>query len=70
MRTPRALGDRTASVGTPVLTPDDREAIVRFFEAMAAGKCPTCGGDVEPSRRVGRCLYAACGHRLGQVGRR
>lgn len=35
--------------------------------ALEAGKCPVCEADVEPSRIVGRCKYAACGHRLGQV---
>ena len=36
--------------------------------ALAAGKCHICGADAEPSKVVGRCRYAACGHRIGQVG--
>lgn len=35
--------------------------------ALVAGKCHVCGADIEPSRIVGRCKYASCGHRLGQV---
>ena len=43
------------------------EALSRFDESIAAGKCAACGADAEPSRVIGRCRYAACGHRMGQV---
>ena len=36
---------------------------------VASGKCHVCGADIEPSKVVGRCKYAACGHRIGQVAR-
>ena len=39
----------------------------RAMAAVAAGKCHVCGADAEPSKVVGRCRYAACGHRVGQV---
>lgn len=42
-------------------------AVDRMLAMSAAGKCHVCGADAEPSRIVGRCKYAACGHRLGQV---
>lgn len=35
--------------------------------ALEAGKCHICGAAIEPSTVVGRCKYAACGHRIGQV---
>ena len=41
-----------------------------YDKAMAdikSGKCHVCGDDAEPSYVVGRCKYAACGHRIGQV---
>ena len=41
--------------------------VARALSALAAGKCHICGADVEPSKIVGRCKYAACGHRIGQV---
>lgn len=41
--------------------------IARVVAAHADGKCHVCGKDIEPSTIVGRCKYAACGHRLGQV---
>ncbi len=34
---------------------------------LAAGKCFICQAPIEPSKIVGRCKYASCGHRLGQV---
>jgi hypothetical protein len=43
-----------------------RAAIDSAFGKIAAGKCHVCGADAEPSRVVGRCRYAACGHRIGQ----
>jgi hypothetical protein len=42
-------------------------AVGRALKATAEGKCHECGADIEPSRIVGRCKYAACGHRIGQV---
>jgi hypothetical protein len=38
-----------------------------FCKSIESGKCFECGTDIEPSRIVGRCKYAACGHRIGQV---
>lgn len=47
---------------------DEIEAAVRrVVAALKAGKCHVCGADIEPSQVVGRCKYAACGHRIGQV---
>lgn len=43
------------------------EAAAKALSATASGKCHVCGADAEPSRVVGRCKYAACGHRVGQV---
>lgn len=43
------------------------DAAAKFIEQLAAGKCPTCGKDIEPSKIVGRCRYGACGHRIGVV---
>lgn len=45
-------------------------AVERMLADVAAGKCHVCGAKVEPTKQVGRCLYAACGHRIGQVGGR
>lgn len=42
-------------------------AIDKALAAIAAGKCHVCGAEAEPSKVVGRCRYAACGHRVGQV---
>jgi hypothetical protein len=42
-------------------------AIAKLLADIAAGKCHVCGADAEPSQVVGRCRYAACGHRIGQV---
>jgi hypothetical protein len=58
-----------------LMTPEDFDAeedeitaaVVRATKAIGAGHCPACGAKIEPSRIVGRCKYAACGHRLGQV---
>jgi hypothetical protein len=44
-----------------------RAAADMMMSAIAAGKCYVCGKSAEPSRIVGRCRYAACGHRVGQV---
>lgn len=44
-----------------------RAAIDKAVADIAAGKCHVCGADAEPSKVVGRCRYAACGHRIGQV---
>ena len=57
-------------------TQEDRDKAAReaeeFFQRreaiLASGKCPECGKDIEPSTIEGRCRYAACGHRIGQVG--
>ncbi len=46
---------------------EHKAAVGRALTALAAGKCHVCGVDIEPSKIVGRCKYAACGHRLGQV---
>lgn len=46
---------------------EHKAAVERFLATLRAGKCPSCGSDIEPSRIVGRCKYAACGHRIGQV---
>lgn len=58
-----------------LLTQDEQKAqheenlalIAKAFEDVSAGKCPSCGAPIEPSKVVGRCKYASCGHRLGQV---
>lgn len=42
-------------------------AVDRMLSLNAAGKCHTCEAPIEPSKLVGRCLYASCGHRIGQV---
>jgi hypothetical protein len=50
-----------------------RDSIVAAMDAafadVAAGRCHVCQAAVEPSTRHGRCLYAACGHRVGQVAK-
>jgi hypothetical protein len=59
-----------------LLTAEEHEAREREVDAIvdqalaaiAAGKCHECGAAIEPSRKIGRCLYGACGHRIGQVG--
>ena len=43
------------------------KAIAEHLEKLASGVCPVCGKATEPRKRVGRCLYAACGHRIGQA---
>jgi hypothetical protein len=35
-------------------------------EKLSRGLCPRCSRPVEPRRQVGRCIYGACGCRLGQ----
>jgi hypothetical protein len=45
---------------------EGRAVIAKVMADLAAGRGPTCGADVEPREQVGRCIYAACGHRLGQ----
>lgn len=58
-----------------LLTREEHAAREKEIEAIcakaaadvAAGRCHVCGGGIEPSRVVGRCRYAACGHRVGQV---
>lgn len=42
-------------------------AVTVFLDKRRRGICPECNKAIEPSKIVGRCLYAACGHRLGQV---
>lgn len=42
-------------------------AVDRALALNASGKCHVCEADIEPSKIVGRCKYAACGHRIGQV---
>lgn len=46
-----------------------KAAVQRLVSNLEAGICNTCGSSVEPSRVIGRCRYAACGHRIGQVSR-
>lgn len=54
-------------------TPDEVEkehaegigAVLNFFEKLSQGLCPSCSKAVEPVKKVGRSLYAACGHRIG-----
>ena len=41
-------------------------AVDAHLAKIRAGICPTCGGALEPRRQVGRCIYGACGHRIGQ----
>lgn len=41
-------------------------ALRRYHDAIEAGRCPECGHAFEPLRQDGCCVYAACGHRLGQ----
>jgi hypothetical protein len=58
-----------------LLTQEEHEARVASLfaaadkadAAVSAGKCAECGADIEPSTIIGRCRYASCGHRLGQV---
>jgi hypothetical protein len=33
----------------------------------ARGLCRVCEKPIAPTRKIGRCLYGACGHRIGQV---
>ncbi|HEY2512772.1 MAG TPA: hypothetical protein VGI39_18020 [Polyangiaceae bacterium] len=40
-----------------------------FLGKLRAGVCPTCGGALAPTKQVGGCIYGACGHRIGHVGR-
>jgi hypothetical protein len=55
-------------------TPEEIEAEERRTEELInahlakleAGECPRCGKPTEPRRQVGRCIYGACGCRLGQ----
>lgn len=42
-------------------------AVNAHLAKLAKGECPECGNLIEPSRIIGRCKYAACGHRVGQV---
>ena len=46
------------------------EAVNQMLTLTAAGKCHVCKVDIEPTKIVGRCKYAACGHRIGQVSSR
>ena len=58
-----------------LLTKEEKEEWERTIDGViakadadiAAGKCHVCGANTEPSKVVGRCRYAACGHRIGQV---
>lgn len=70
--------DKPSSVECPsriLMTQDEHadeerrlnEAVDGFLARLDAGQCPTCGAGIEPSKTVGRCLYASCGHRVGQV---
>jgi hypothetical protein len=52
---------------TPEVLAEFKEAAAKFLKDLAADKCPTCGQPIEPSTKIGRCLYGACGHRIGQV---
>lgn len=48
----------------------DREndaAVTKALAQLSTGKCHECGAQIEPSQVVGRCKYASCGHRIGQV---
>jgi hypothetical protein len=36
------------------------------FATLRSGTCPQCGKPSEPMKQVGACIYAACGHRIGQ----
>ncbi len=42
------------------------DAAARFNAEMEAGRCPHCGKPSEPRQQRGRCIYAACGCRIGQ----
>lgn len=44
-----------------------RAAVARMLDLHAVGKCHLCEAPIEPSKVVGHCLYASCGHRLGQT---
>jgi hypothetical protein len=46
-----------------------QEAASRAARLIAQGLCVDCEKPIAPTSRAGRCLYAACGHRIGQVGR-
>jgi hypothetical protein len=39
----------------------------KLTAALAENKCPHCGAPLKPTQHIGRCLYASCGHRVGQV---
>lgn len=42
-------------------------AVKAAMASLTAGKCHECSAPIEPSKVVGRCRYASCGHRVGQV---
>jgi len=44
-------------------------ALDRARDCAVRGICCVCEKPVEPTTIHGRCLYAACGHRIGQVSR-
>ena len=58
-----------------LMTPEDlvaeereiRAAIDAAVRALEEGKCFECGAPIEPSKVIGRCRYASCGHRVGQA---
>lgn len=45
---------------------ESEAALTRYQDAIDAGLCPECEQPVEPLRQDSCCVYAACGHRLGQ----
>jgi DNA-directed RNA polymerase subunit RPC12/RpoP len=48
-------------------SPEQEEAIAKFFENMLAHICNECGKPIDREKQVGRCVYAEpCGHRLFQ----
>lgn len=45
---------------------ESEAALAEYLAKLEAGECPQCGGDLEPRRQDGCCIYGACGHRIGQ----
>ena len=46
---------------------ESKAAVDQMMRRLSEDLCPHCGGPGKPRRMVGRCAYAPCGHRIGQV---